>query len=679
MGESRTILQDLALVFCVATVATIVVQRLRLPAVLGYLLAGLVVGPHVPIPLFADVQRIELLSELGVILVIFSIGLDFRLDKLVKVLPTAGVVGALQVPGMLWVGYTIGRIAGWSGIESLFLGGAVCISSTMIVARVLGTRKDDKRVKDNVFGILVVQDLAAIVLISVLTAVAGGAGMPAADVAWLLGELGLSLVLAVVAGILIVPRLIREADHQRSPEVLLVAAIGTCFGMALLAEYRGYSVALGAFIAGSLIAESGRRRRVEHLLGPVRDLFAAVFFVSIGMLVDPTALADNWVMIAVVSAAILCGQSAFITVGSLLSGASVGVAVRSALSLAQIGEFSFIIVGVGVSARAIPDRLMAIAVGVAVVTTFLTPFLVAGSLRVATAIEGRLPRPVQTFVALYGSWLESVRGHRPKRGFRHTLPLMLLDVVVISALSLAVGLGRHRLAGELSAFLGVPIRAAGMIVIGAALAIALPFVIGLARTVQRLVRDFAVRVLPHTEAGVDLADAPRRALIVALQVAVALAAVIPLVALTQPFVPLYVGALVLVVVVGGLGILFWRRASNLQGHMRAGAELVLEVLDKQRHADEDEAGAPELPQMLPGLGPLVSVELPEDSRVAGKTLAEINLRALTGATVVAIRRAGGEGIGMPSGHERLSAGDVVILTGSTACCDRALRLLAGES
>ena len=679
MLDAHTFLQDLTLVFCVATCATLLFQRLRQPVVLGYLLAGLVVGPHLPLPIYLDHDSVELLSELGVILVVFSIGLEFRFERLVQVLPTSGIVGAIQVPAMIWLGYSAGQLAGWSGRESLFLGGTICISSTMIAARSLAARGEGARLTESVLGILVVQDLAAIILISVFTTIATGAGMPLTDVLQIVAELALFLLTAIAAGILIVPRLIREASRHQRAEVLLVAAIGTCFGLSLVAESLGYSVALGAFIAGSLVAESGRRHQVATLIEPVRDLFAAVFFVSIGMLVDPRALAENAAMIAIVSALVVLGQSFFVAVGSFLSGRDIELSIRSGLSLAQIGEFSFIIVGVGVSANALPERMMAITVGVAVVTTFLTPLAMGASQRVAVTLESHLPRPLQTFTALYGAWIESLqKPNQRRRGLRRSVILLLLNVLAIAAITAALDLGSAPISETLSQRTGLRRAAVGLVTVALATAAALPFVIGLARSVHAIARSLTSSVLPASQTGVDLADAPRRALMVSLQVAVALLALLPLLVLTQPFLPLYVGALVLALLSLVLGWLFWRSATNLQGHVRAGAEIVLEILDQQRSSDAHHAPAVAMDTFLPGLGPLVSMRVEEGTPAVGSSLAELNIRALAGATVVAMRHASGEGIGTPTGGERLRAGDELTLTGSTEAIERALRLLRGQ-
>lgn len=684
MVEHRTLLGDVALVFLVASVATILFQRLRQPTVLGYLLAGLVVGPHFPVPLFADLSRIEELSKLGIILVIFTIGLDFRFARLQAVLPTSGLAALVQVPGMLFLGYAVGQLAGWKDLDSLFLGGAMCISSTMIVARVLTGPDQDPRVSENAFGILIVQDIAAIVLIAVFTALASGVGIPAAAVAQLVGELALFVVIATVGGLIIVPRLIRESNHRNSDEVLLVTAIGICFGMALVAEQMKFSVALGAFIAGTVIAESGVGKRVEHLVIPVRDVFAGLFFVSIGMLVDPKALADNWAIILIVSATVVVGQVVLITVGSALAGRSVGVAVSTALSMTQIGEFSFIIVGVGVTAGAIHPRLMAIAVGVAVLTTFLTPLLVRRSGSVADAVERRLPHSLQTFLALYASWLDSLHNRPHTAGRLHVrryVFLLIFDSAAIGTLIVTVGLFRDRLAVLITEKTGLSLQSALVIVVAVAIILAVPFVHSFALNLRRLGARLAAHVLPPSDAGVDLADAPRRALVIGLELAISLLAIAPLMALSAPFVPLYVIIIVVINVLLGLGILFQRRTTNLFGHVRASAEVMLEFLHNQRQSDDSSGQSPQAPGLhtiLPGLGPLESVEIFTGNPCVDRSLAELNLRARSGATVLALRRADGTGLGMPAGDDRVAAGDVLTLSGTTSAIALARRLLSGE-
>jgi len=271
----------LALVFCVAALTTIVFHRLRQPVVFGYLLAGMIVGPHLPVPLVVDEGTIRTLSELGVILLMFSLGLEFRLRRVVAIAGTSGLAALAETSLMLGVGFVAAQALGWTPIESVFTGAMVAISSTTIVAKAFAELKVTGRVRDIVFGILVVEDLIAILLVAMLTAVAAGGGMTAGVLLGTSVRLATFLVVLIGVGALIVPRLVRVVTRAESADMTLVTSIGICFAAALAALAFGYSVALGAFIAGSLVAESGESARIEPLIEPVRDLFLAIFFVSV--------------------------------------------------------------------------------------------------------------------------------------------------------------------------------------------------------------------------------------------------------------------------------------------------------------------------------------------------------------------------------------------------------------
>ena len=286
MGPVPDFLYDLAIVLCVAAVTAVLFRRLRQPVVLGYLLAGLIVGPHTRVPLFASAETLELLSELGVVLVMFGIGLEFSPRKLARVIPRAGLVGALELGGMLWLGYATGRALGWSSTQSFFAGAMFSISSTMTLVKVFAECGAPRRLTELVLSVLVIEDLVAILFLASLSAVVAGEGVPLA-VAGASARLAAFLVALVVGGFLIVPRAIRGVARYGNPETLLVASVGVCFAFALLARASGYSVALGAFTAGSLVVDSGVQRAVRELVSPLRDLFAAVFFVAVGTLVDP--------------------------------------------------------------------------------------------------------------------------------------------------------------------------------------------------------------------------------------------------------------------------------------------------------------------------------------------------------------------------------------------------------
>jgi CPA2 family monovalent cation:H+ antiporter-2 len=301
MHDVHEFLRSLTIVLSVAAVTTVVFQRLRQPVVLGYIVAGLIVGPHVPLPLVADRTVVQALSELGVILLMFSLGLEFSLRKLARVGPTAGFTAVLQSGLMTWLGFLVGRAFGWSMLESIFMGAAVAISSTTIIAKVFDEQKIAGRQRELVVGILLIEDLVAVVFLAALTAIATGAGVSAEALAATIGTLAAFLVALLVVGMLVIPRFMRMVVRLERDETTLVASVGVCFLTAWIAHTAGYSVALGAFLAGSLVAESGHAEPIEHLVRPVRDVFAAVFFVSVGLLIDPALAIANWPAIVVLS------------------------------------------------------------------------------------------------------------------------------------------------------------------------------------------------------------------------------------------------------------------------------------------------------------------------------------------------------------------------------------------
>jgi CPA2 family monovalent cation:H+ antiporter-2 len=682
MPEARDFLSALAVVLCVAAVTTVAFQRLRQPVVLGYLLAGLIVGPHVPIPLVADGAAIRTLSELGVILLMFSLGLGFSLRGLVRVGPAAGLTALLETSVMLWLGFMAGRLMGWSSLESFFAGGVVAISSTTIVAKAFEERRSGGKVRDLVVGILVFEDLIAVLLIAILTGVASGRGLAAGPLVSTVATLAAFLVGLIAVGMLVVPRAVRAINRLNRPETTLVASIGICFAAALLARALGYSVALGAFIAGALIAESGEERRIAQLVEPVRDMFVAIFFVSVGMLIDPATVARHWLPVAVLTAVVVLGKTSGVSVGAFLTGRGLKTSVQAGMSLAQIGEFSFIIAGLGLSMRATGEFLYPVAVAVSAVTTLLTPRMIGGSQAVAAWVDRKLPGPLQTYAALYGSWLEewgsAPRANTAVGSIRRLLRLLVLDGAVLAGILLGTSAVMDAVVRFARERAGLSDGVARSLVVAAAIALAGPFLFGVIRVGRRLGVTVARVALPEAEnARVDFAGAPRRALVVTLELASIMLVGAPLIALTQPFLQSVPGAAVLALCVAALGVTFWRSTTNLQGHVRAGAQVIVEALASQsrgREVREDARVLDDAHHLLPGLGALVAVRLVAGSPAAGLTLAELNLRGLTGATVLAVRRGSG-GLIVPSAQERLAAGDVLGLAGTHEAVEAAKMLL----
>ena len=686
MQDAHEFLRSLTVVLAVAAVTTVLFQRLRQPVVLGYLIAGLIVGPHVPIPLVADPAVVQTLSELGVILLMFSLGLEFRLRKLVAVGPTAGLTALLQSSLMVWLGFTIGRLFGWTPLESLFAGAVIAISSTTIIAKAFDEQGITGTLRQFVVGVLIVEDLIAVLLMAVLTAIASGSGLAAGPLVGTVARLVAFLVILVAVGLMVVPRAIRAIVRLKRRETTLVASIGICFTIALLAQVFGYSVALGAFLAGSLVAESGEEKQIERLVEPVRDVFGAVFFVSVGMLIDPALVAQHWGAVVALTAAVIIGKVLSVSLGAFLTGSGMRTSVQAGLSLAQIGEFSFIIAALGLALHATREFLYPVAVAVSAITTLLTPWMIRASEPIAAWVDRKLPRPLQTFAVLYGSWLEELRARRPAAtavaGIRRLLRLLLLDAAIIAALIVATSASIGRIAAFARDQLGLSQVVARWLVVAAAAALSSPFCVGVVRLSQKLGVTLARLALPaEKHKRVDFAAAPRRMLVVTFQLAGVLLVGTPLLALTQPFLPAALGAAVLALLVVVLGVAFWRSATNLQGHVRAGAEVVLEALAAQSRPRPTPTATDTLEQvhqLLPGLGALAAVPLDAGSAVIGRTLAQVNLRGRTGATVLAITRADG-GVLVPTAKERLREGDVLAVAGTHEAIDAAKAALLGRA
>jgi monovalent cation:H+ antiporter-2, CPA2 family len=684
--DPHAFLQNLAVVLCVAAVATVVFQRLHQPVVFGYLLAGMIIGPHISIPLVADPQTVRALSELGVILLMFSLGLEFSVRKLVQVSQKAGAVALFECTVMVSVGYLVGQMLGFTRMESIFAGAITGISSTTIIVKAFQELKIKGRVTELVFGILIIEDLIAIFLLTILTTISRSGVITPTDLALTAVRLVMFLAGLIGFGIFTVPRAIRAVQKLEQPETTLVASIGICFAAALLALSFGYSVALGAFIAGSLVAESGQQVEIEQLVRPVRDMFAAIFFVSVGMMIDPTALAQHWVAVVSLTLAVIVGKVFAVTIGAFLAGHGRRAAMKAGMSLAQIGEFSFIIAGVGVASGAIGGWMYPVAIAVSAITTLTTPLLIRLSNKAAASIDHWLPEPIQTVAALYTSWIERVRSapRVPTERSRtnRIIRIILLDAALITAVVIGVGVEVDRLSVILGDMMGMaPTRVRFVVVLVSGL-IAVPLLYGLINSAKTLGNHLARRAFAETQKGkVDPADAPRRALVILVQIAVVLAVGIPIVAITQPFLPPHQGAFVLLLLTMVLLVMLWRNAANLHGHARAGAEIIASALANQMAsidgASEDTKMLEDVNAVLPGLGEPVAIRVVPESIAVGRSLGQLNLRGATGATVLAIKR-GSKQIPTPLGREVIEAGDLVAVAGAHDALAIALEIFSPD-
>src|SRR5919201_1466645 len=520
--HANVFLTNLAIVLCVAAVTTVGFQRLRQPGVLGYLIAGLLVGPHVPFPLVADSDTIEGLSELGVILLLFGIGLEFTLKKLLRVGVAAAIVAVVEISVQIILGDVRARIFGGTSREALFAGAMMAMSSTTIIAKAFNELRIGGRVRELVLAVLIVEDLVAILLLAAFATLAAGK-LSAAQVATTAGRLGLFLAVVGAAGALVIPGLVRA----------------------------------------------------------------------------------NWIPILVLSAVVIAGRMIGVSIPAFLTGAGVRTSIAASMSLSQIGEFSFLIAQLGVSTGAVRDFLYPVAVSVSAVTALTTPWTIRASGPFSAWIDRKLPHALQTFLALYGSWIDGLRAPGPRKTrAQRIVRLLLVDaalgaVVVVLAsrffpdaviwLRTRAGLGA--LAAEIAA-MAVPI------------VLSAPFLVGIVRLIGALALALATQALPEGAPGrVDLAAAPRRALIVSLQLVAAVARGLPLFAVARAFLPLRPTLILFAAAFLFLGVRLWLSVAQLQGHVRAGAQVLAAAFSQARGAPaaEDDVER-QVAQVLPGLG-----------------------------------------------------------------------------
>lgn len=378
MSEIPSLISDLAVILVSAGLVTLLFKKLKQPVVLGYVVAGILAGPSIEeIPTVSEVESIRIWADIGVIFLLFALGLDFSFKKLMKVGGTA-VIGAITIViGMMTAGYTTGLALGWGHMNSLFLGGMLSMSSTTIIFKAfddMGLR--NQRFAGVVFGILVVEDLFAVLLMVLLSTVAVSKHVEGMELLNSVIKLGVFLLFCFVVGIYLIPSFLKQTKRFLNEETMLIVAIGLCLGMVMIATQAGFSSALGAFVMGSILAETVEAERIERLIKPVKDLFGAIFFVSVGMLIDPAMLWEYKVPILIITFVVMVGQICFASLGVLLSGQPIKIAIQSGFSLAQIGEFAFIIASLGLTLKVTDSFLYPIVVAVSVVTTFFTPYMI---------------------------------------------------------------------------------------------------------------------------------------------------------------------------------------------------------------------------------------------------------------------------------------------------------------
>ena len=393
MSEELNLVRDLAVILISAGIFTIISKALKQPLILGYIVAGFLVGPHFNLfPNILGVESVNQWSEIGIIFLLFALGLEFSFKKLLKVGSSALITAGTVCIGMFVIGMTVGQAFGWTSMESIFLGGLMSMSSTTIIIKAysdLGIKSAPQA--PLVFGTLVVEDLFAVILMVFLTTLATANNFAGGEMLLGLAKLLFFLGLWFIVGIYVIPTLFNKARKYMSDEILLLISIGLCFGMVVLANYAGFSSALGAFVMGSILAETLESEHISKLVSSIKDLFGAIFFVSVGMMIDPAVIVEHWFPILILSLVTVAGMTIFGSFGALLSGRGLNVAVHTGFSLAQLGEFSFIIAGLGVSLGVMSDFIYPVIIAVSVITTFTTPYMIKASDPVSRFLYNKLP------------------------------------------------------------------------------------------------------------------------------------------------------------------------------------------------------------------------------------------------------------------------------------------------
>lgn len=644
MTHLPPMIADLAVILCAAAVSTLVFSKLKQPVVLGYLIAGFAVGPFFPLwPTVIDKAGVAVWAEIGVIFLLFGLGLEFSFKKLAKVGKSAFISAIFEILTMSGLGYLLGRALGWTTMDSIYLGVILSMSSTTIIIRAFSEAGlKGKAYVSLVFGILIVEDLLAILLMVILATISTPDSN--SNLAYLSMRLAFFLVIWFLVGIYLVPTLLRRLRNLLSDEIMLIVSIGLCLLMVVLATKANFSAAIGAFIMGSIFAETEEGERIEHIMISVKDLFGAVFFVSVGMLIDPSILMEHFGVVILITLLTIFGKLFGSGFGAVLSGRSLKHSTQAGMSLAQIGEFSFIIATLGMSLNVISDFLYPIIIAVSAVTTFTTPYMIRYSGPIYTWIESKLPKTLLDRLNQYERAMSTPGKESAVALLWKTYgPLVLLNSVVVVAIALAVS------------HLGFPIIRANfgndryIRIIACILTIiaCMPFLYGVVLKVPKNLPTKAASSLlrlSRLQVGAEVF----RALIGLILVAVIINEFATSVRL--PLLLLIVTPVLIYFFRVSIGKFYTKFESRFLQNLNAKEIAELENLSQ-------------LPQLMPWNASLTQMVVSSNSSVAGQTLEESKFRLATGTTVVMIDR-GQKRIFAPSRAERILPNDELFLIGT---------------
>ncbi len=650
MGHLATLISDLALLLVVAGITTLFCKKINQPTVIGYILAGFLIGPVVSfIPTIGDSANITLWAEIGVIFLMFSLGLEFSLHKLVTVGNTGVISALVQIVGMLLVGFVLGLAMGWSTMDSIFLGGMLSMSSTMITIKAiedLGLKEE--RFTNLAIGTLVIEDIVAIFLLVILSTISVSQGIGGVELVFTIGKLMFYLVLWLLLGIYLIPSFLQKTQDLMSDETLLVTSLGICFAMVWLADAIGFSTALGAFLAGSILAGTIHGERVEHLVTPCKDLFGAVFFVSVGLMVVPAMLIEYFVPILILSAAVIVGKAILLVVGMVAAGEDLHTSMYGAMSQTQIGEFSFIIANLGIGLGVTGDFLYPVIVAVAVVTTFTTPFFIKGSDKAVAILQILIPDKWQDAMQRYREerqsmgkeaknpeWREFLKGYATRFSIYGILLLGIGEIGCLIVYPALYGILEREMVAAVATCLLIYVVIIPMLP---------PMVLSKRKNFTTLWLQSYANRLPLV-------------VLLAVRIAVAVALV------ARPaYVLLHIPAWILAVVGIPLVVHLSRSKAIVGRQLEMEAQFLLNFNEKKLQEFQKATGGKQHAWLDEQLLVAAYVCL-EDSEVVGNTMKELQWGRVFQVNAVKILR-GKAHINIPEGDEALHGGDVIYVLGT---------------
>jgi CPA2 family monovalent cation:H+ antiporter-2 len=634
------LIADLGLILAAAGVTTLLFKKIKQPLVLGYILAGVLVGPYIDfMPTVTDQKSITIWAEIGVIFLLFSLGLEFSFKKLVKVGGSSSITAIVEVVFMLLIGFGVGKILGWSTMDSIFLGGILSVSSTTIIIRAfdeLGVKH--KKFASLVFGVLIVEDLVAILLLVLLSTLAVSQQFAGTEMLVSILKLAFFLVLWFLAGIFLIPTFLKATKKLMNDETMLIVSLALCLVMVLLAVKVGFSPALGAFIMGSILAETTQAEKIEHLTKSVKDLFAAIFFVSVGMLIDPSILLEYALPIVAVTLATVLGKLLSSTMGALLSGQPLKTSVQAGMSLAQIGEFSFIIATLGLTLKVTSDFLYPIAVAASAITTFTTPYLIKFSEPFYNFLNRNLPQKWTAAIERYSS---STEGITTLSDWRILLRSYIFNTIIHSVIIISIVLLAARF---LNPFIQNQLDGGNNSTI---ISVIISFIL-----MSPFLWALSIRRIQKTAyAHLWLNKKYTRGPLVAIEIFRVLLGIFFVGLLMYEFFDTWVATLIALTLVILVMVIFSRKLQSFYNKLEA--RFMLNLNDRENQT----------PNILPWDTHLIEITVAPESQLIGKTLVDLKMREQYGINIAMIER-GKLTISTPSRDERLYPHDKLLLIGT---------------